>query len=240
METWKKESVKISVITVCFNAETEIEKTIKSVLGQSYGNVEYVIVDGKSKDDTVDIIQEYAQKYPIKYLSEKDKGIYDAMNKGVKLCTGDYIVFENAGDVFYDKHVIRDFVKRMKKSKNAIYYGNWVKLIEPKPDVVMENRGKLRALLRGSMPCHQAVFAARELLVKYPFDCSYAIRSDYDWLLRCKKRGAQFCYLNRFVCVFDGDGVSMKKSNKRVLDRETQRSIKENFPLLYKFRYMIR
>ena len=100
--------MKITVITVCHNAAKTLEKTIKSVLNQTYPNIEYIIIDGGSTDDTVDIIKRYADRLAY-WISEPDKGIYDAMNKGIEVATGEWINFMNAGDTFYEENTI-DFV----------------------------------------------------------------------------------------------------------------------------------
>lgn len=238
IETYKN-NYKITVITICRNAENVIEKTIKSVLAQDYMNIEYIIVDGASTDNTIKIIKEYAKDSSIRYISEKDGGIYNAMNKGVRMSTGDYIIFENAGDIFKDKKVISDVVLCMKKIVADIYYGNCIKIIDGEKIVLKLDKGKLKALLKGSMPCHQSIFASKKLLEKYPFDESYTIRSDFDWLLKCKKSRARFCYINRIICVFDGNGLSMRRSKKRKLDIETQRSVQTHFPFLYRLRNIL-
>ena len=125
-----KNDFKISIITVCFNSELNIEETIKSIINQDYGNIEYVIVDGKSNDNTLKIINKYKVKYSIKLLSESDNGIYDAMNKGIDIVTGDYIIFMNSGDKFVDNSVISNFVKLLKDDYYQIYYGNIINTLE--------------------------------------------------------------------------------------------------------------
>lgn len=117
-------AVKISVITVCYNAESVIEKTIRSVLGQTYEDLEYIIVDGASKDHTPDIIEGYLADTRVKYLSEPDKGIYDAMNKGAGMATGDYLEFLNAGDVLADDQVLSHIAERAGQSGADILYGD--------------------------------------------------------------------------------------------------------------------
>ncbi|RXE60893.1 glycosyltransferase, partial [Muribaculaceae bacterium Isolate-001 (NCI)] len=105
--TQPKASQKITVVTVCYNAVKEIEKTIQSVISQTYDNVEYIIVDGGSTDGTLDIIRKYSSRIT-RWVSEPDKGIFDAMNKSAHMATGEYINFMNAGDLFFDEKVLSD------------------------------------------------------------------------------------------------------------------------------------
>ena len=115
--------MKISVITVSFNSAKTIEKTIHSVMSQTYGDVEHIIVDGDSTDQTHDILENYKNQID-KIVIEKDNGIYDAMNKGVKLATGDYIFFLNSDDVFNDEKVLEEFAAKMVKTNKELYYGD--------------------------------------------------------------------------------------------------------------------
>ena len=107
-EMSRMQEIKISVVTVCLNTANTIKETVNSVLEQSYGNLEYVIVDGMSTDGTLEIIREYERSFGVKVISDKDSGLYNAMNKGIDLCSGDYILFLNSGDILADKHVVEN------------------------------------------------------------------------------------------------------------------------------------
>ena len=111
------ESIKISIVTVCYNADKFIEKTMLSVLGQTYQNIEYILVDGNSQDRTLQIIKKYSGDRRIRYVSEPDGGIYDAMNKGGRMATGDYIQYLNAGDLLVNAEVIEEVVAQIKEKK---------------------------------------------------------------------------------------------------------------------------
>ncbi|MCR5146562.1 MAG: glycosyltransferase [Clostridia bacterium] len=122
-----EKKLKISVVTVVFNGEKTLEKTIQSVINQTYENIEYLIIDGGSSDSTVDIIKKYESKISF-WKSEADKGIYDAMNKGLVQATGDFIIFLGADDLFVDREVVQNFVKKICcDSYDYIYYGNVIK-----------------------------------------------------------------------------------------------------------------
>lgn len=232
----KSNKYKITVVTICRNAGDVIEKTIQSVIEQDYDDLEYIIVDGASTDHTMNIVKRYAESYPIKYISERDTGIYNAMNKGVRMSSGDFIIFENAGDAFHDRKVVSDTVKVMKTKTADIYYGNCIKVYKYRTIEMREDRGKLKILLQGYMPSHQSIFSSRQLLMRHPFDESYKITGDLEWLLRCKRMGVKFCYMDRVICIFDGMGLSNKKSQQRNILEENRRSIKKYFPIIYFFR----
>lgn len=209
----KKQKI-VSVVTVCWNAESMIRKTLDSVLEQDFDNYEYIIIDGDSKDSTLDIIYEYKdafQKKNINFfiLSEPDNGIYDAMNKALKYVTGKYTIYMNAGDCFLDKNILKDiFVEDL--NKYDIIYG----------DIYLFENNMYKYIKAGNITdrgdrspiCHQAVFTKTELLQLYKFDLSYKLASDYDFLVKSYLEKKEFYYLNKAVSIFDFSGTSTKNS----------------------------
>ena len=125
--------MKISIITVCKNAENAIERTMLSVVTQSCfnENIEYLIIDGASTDKTVEIIKQYANKYPVKWISEPDSGIYNAMNKGIKLATGEYLLFLNAGDYLVHYNILKSLINLFGNDAFDVIYGN-ILCVNPK------------------------------------------------------------------------------------------------------------
>ena len=159
----------ITIITVVYNAATILEKTIRSVINQSYQNIEYIIIDGNSQDGTLDVIKQYEEKIDY-WQSEPDKGIYDAMNKAIELSTGQWISFMNAGDLFYDNETIKSvFVSEKMYSGYNIIYGNTILQWDGFTEI--KNPGR-----DSEMPfCHQSCFTKLSLLKKYKFDLKYRI-----------------------------------------------------------------
>ena len=196
------EKPKITVITVSYNAEKTIERTIKSVLKQKYDLLEYIIVDGGSTDGTVDIIRKYDSQIT-KWVSESDNGIYDAMNKGLRMATGDYVNFLNADDWFLD-NVLYQVVKYICYSNADVIYG----------EVVMDQNGKMKrqvphpidSLFWYLSMCHQAVFIRNGL--DYFFDLKYRIVADFDMILRFFTDGRSFQFMPVTVACFTCGGVS--------------------------------
>lgn len=224
-----KKEIKFTIITVCKNVEKIIEKTILSIVRQTYINIEYIIIDGGSTDGTLDIIKMYANKYPLYYISEQDKGIYDAMNKGIKRCTGDYILFINAGDYLMNRNVISNVALRMEQKKSDIYYGYIGLRFHNRIEIVKEDRGKKYMMLAGYMPGHPGVFANSEKMKRRPFDLSYKICADFDWLIWAKKNHCKFYNLKIPVSVFTMDGVSSKGRYQTLLQNETRKSVIKNY-----------
>lgn len=181
--------LKLSLITVCYNSEKTILDTIKSVEIQDYDNIEYIVVDGASKDKTVQIVRENSSRLS-KFISEPDKGLYDAMNKGIKLATGDVMAFINSDDMYIDKEAISTIMTRFRMDRNTqIAYGDlWY--------VDAENTSiKLRNWVSGDyspiklqfgwMPPHPLFFAKKQLFDELGgFDQSFKISADYDLMLR--------------------------------------------------------
>lgn len=227
--------IKISVVTVCLNTVDTIVNTIESVLCQTYENIQYVIMDGQSTDGTLEKIQQYENNPKVKVISEKDSGLYNAMNKGIDVCSGDYIIFLNSGDVFVDNTVIADVVEQMTVGVD-IFYSNVIKIYENE-SVVEKYPGKytvFKLLMMGKMPCHQGIFASTSILSKYRLDESYRICADFDFLLRCVCNHVKMQYLDVDVSVVDCVlGISSQNTNLDKMRAEDDRSIRKNYPLMY-------
>lgn len=214
----------VSVITVCYNSEKYIKSTIESVLMQTYKNIEYIIIDGKSTDKTINIIREYNFKFnnKIKLISETDTGIYDAMNKGIDISCGDYLFFLNSGDFFLDNRVIIDLVKYINKNNIDLLYGN-VKL-----DRVQEKyrSNKINSIydLIFSTICHQSILASRKCFKDNIFDRSYKWLADYKWLINCvKDMNVKLEYINRNIAFFDPRNVTIYDSYTLKMERLKER-----------------
>lgn len=165
----------VSVITVCFNAVHEIEKTIQSVLCQSYSEIEYIIIDGGSTDGTVDIIRKYTNRITY-FMSEPDKGIYDAMNKGLKAATGEWVVFMNAGDTFSSDAILSTVFSDSYHRGIAVIYGD-VYMKDSQGDLYLQEARPINFLRRAMPFCHQSSFVRKEAIKE--FDLKYKICADY-------------------------------------------------------------
>ncbi|MGI6589574.1 MAG: glycosyltransferase family 2 protein [Candidatus Iainarchaeum sp.] len=215
---------KISIITVSFNASKTIEATIKSVLSQSYKNIEYIIVDGKSTDDTLEIIKKYKKRIT-KVISKKDKGLYDAMNKGVKNCTGDYVFFLNADDVFKDMDVVRKIAKEFDENVDFVFGDVEFFYPDEKKCVRISREASISELKKGNMPPHQGTFVKKDLLEKYPFDLNYFSSADFDFFSKIIINGAKSKKLDFVVAINTIGGVS----SGSISYKETEEIVKKNF-----------
>ena len=184
--------LKISVITVVFNGGETIEETIKSIVNQDYPSFEYIIVDGKSTDRTLDIVKKYESKIS-KIISEKDSGLYDAMNKGLKFSTGDFVIFINSGDKFSHAGVLSEVfnTKENDFSKIDVVYGE-TDIIDNEGNILHSRRHrppedlKYTDFLKGMLVCHQSFFARRTMCS--PYNLKYKYAADYDWCLNVLKK----------------------------------------------------
>lgn len=209
--------MKISVVTVCYNAYSLIEDTIRSVVGQKYPWLEYIVIDGNSTDGTKDIIARYSDMISY-WVSEPDKGIYDAMNKGIKAATGDYIIFMNAGDRFASNLVLSRVAPHL--GEHTIVSGRWnrryadgrVKKAAPKPTESM----------KVEMPiCHQATFIRLPYHKENLFDTSFRLSADYDFFYHAWRRGESFSYINETIVDFlEAEGASTDNITTSVMERE--------------------
>ena len=196
----------ISIVTVCYNSFNTIEKTIRSVIHQTYPNIEYIIIDGGSTDGTVDIIKRYSQ-YITFWISEPDNGIYDAMNKGIKKASGEWIHFRNSGDFFVSKNTIEDFFENPVTDDVMILHG---KCFYVYPDGYLEKEPPiLSTSYKKQIPVlHPATFVRTDLQKQMPFDVKYKSSADYDFFYKCSEMGIKFEYRPIVVAAFEVGGFS--------------------------------
>ena len=225
--------MKITVVTVCYQAENTIEETIQSVLAQEYQDMEYLIIDGKSTDRTMDIVRQYADDARMRVISEKDTGLYNAMNKGSREAQGDYIIFLNSGDIFADKNVLADMAPHLIKD---IVFGNVVRRFKNR-EILEKYPGKqvvLWLLLQGKMMSHQVIFTKTTVMRRYGFDETYKITADYDFLVRARRDKCSMQYIDRTVSIVENcEGISSVPANLEQMRKEDDRSLKRNFPGYY-------
>lgn len=199
----------ITVITVTYNSKDNLEKTVQSVLNQSYENIEYIIIDGSSTDGTVDIIKKYEDKIDY-WVSEKDAGIYDAMNKGIALAMGEYIMFMNSGDRFFDINVLKELSVFLRKNQYPeIIYGKTVLEYDENYKKI-ENPGENIKFWFGLPFCHQSMVIKTKLQKGNLFNTSYNIYSDYDNYYKLWVEEHQFTYVDETISCFNFDGLSSR------------------------------
>jgi len=231
--------IMITVITVSYNAVNTIEKTILSVINQSYPNIEYIIIDGKSNDGTTDIIRKYSDRISY-WCSEPDKGIYDAMNKGIKLAHGEWIAFMNAGDSYVNSHVIENIFSKQISVDKLVIYGKTLVHYNWGTYIVTPN--KLSEIKRCMPFCHQSTFTNREVLASNPFDISHKITADHQLFLNIYNSSPNsFEYYSKTIADFDGiTGISSTQksylTNKNI---NIKSKIKQIINLLLPFKLAI-
>lgn len=216
---------KITIITVSYNCADSLECTIKSVMNQSYLDKEYIIIDGASSDNTCNIIKKY-ENMVTKYISEPDYGIYDAMNKGIDLATGEWIIFMNSGDVFHDNYVIENVFSDDFDDNIGIVYGD-IELLFSNGLKVLKRMNHISEERIPMEICHQAVFTRTYILKEIKYDLSYKIIADRKSFIDIYKMGMKFKYVPFVISEFDSvKGVSSKKQFK--MYRELKRLNGEN------------
>lgn len=214
---------KFSIITITFNAESVIDPTLKSVLAQTYTNYEYLLIDGGSIDSTV----EKAKASGIEFahiVSEPDNGLYDAMNKGIALATGDYLCFLNAGDAFHAPDTLQTIVDTIKDEKELphVLYGETAEVDEKRNFVRMrrlqapENLN-WRSFKDGMLVCHQAFYARRDIAPMY--DLKYRLSGDVDWCIKVMKKSTRLVKVDATVIDYLQDGLSIKNHRASLIER---------------------
>lgn len=216
------EKYKITIITVTYNNLNELRKTVSSVIQQINFDIEYLIIDGKSTDGTFEYLKNISERLPIKYVSEKDDGIYDAMNKGINISNGEWIYFLNAGD-FLMENTIHTVLKKLDDYADALY-GNVVLTMNyngkkyGKIDMADTN---IEHLKRGMICSHQGFLCKKNIIQKCGgFDTSFKIAGDWDLISRIYSSGYQLKYINCIFAIYDQNGAS---SNPHMLERHRVR-----------------
>lgn len=206
----------LSIITICYNNE-DVEKTCKSILEQSFQDFEWIVIDGGSKQDILDIFDKYKNRIDI-FVSEKDNGIYDACNKGLKLASGKYISFLNAGDYYFYNDVLKDIFFNKTRTAGILYgnenfvFENSLKnYIKPMPQILTKE------FLFYSTIRHQSSFIRRDLFEKYGlYDESYKVAGDYDKWFVFLKNNEVFEYLPYVIANFNMRGISQNKNSRAI------------------------
>lgn len=218
-----------SIITVTYHAESVLEETILSVVSQTYHNIEYIIVDGASKDRTLSIVNKYRDKIQA-VVSEPDKGLYDAMNKGLKMAKGEYVCFLNAGDTFHEDDTLQLIVHQLNKSNVLpdVIYGETA-FVDAQRHFVRMRRLQTpdtlnwKSFRQGMLVCHQAFIAKRALAETY--DLNYRFSADFDWCIRVMKKASLLHNTRLTLIDYLDEGMTTK--NRKA-------SLKERFRIMAK------
>ena len=196
--------MKLSLITVTYNSSKTLIDTFQSVLSQSYSDIEYIIVDGVSKDNTLSIIEEYEPQFQgrMKWISEPDKGLYDAMNKGIRMATGDVVGILNSDDLFMDDKVLADVATAFDEQTDAIFGNLYFVNQEDVNQIVRVWKGSpYKSFKSGWHPAHPTFYVRREVYEKYGgFDTTFDVSADFELMLRLiEKHGIRTKYLDRYM-----------------------------------------
>lgn len=223
-------SPKFTIITITYNAARWLERTVVSILSQSYPNIEYLIIDGGSKDGTVDIIKQYAPGIAY-WISEPDKGLYDAMNKGLKQATGDYIWFINAGDTLQSAATVQRIAMKIGKRSSLpdVIYGE-TSIVDAEGKPLGMRRLKApkqlswKSFRMGMLVCHQSFIAKRTIAPEY--DLQYRLSADYDWCIRCLKQAKSIYNTKMILSNYLEEGLSTQ---------QRKASLKERYEVMCKY-----
>jgi len=216
---------KISIITVVYNDVAGIGRTIRSVMGQTYRNVEHIVVDGLSTDGTLAVIEGYRERISV-LISEKDDGIYHAMNKGLAAAGGDYVLFLNSGDELYEAATLEKVFSG--PGRADIYYGG-TKLMDETGRILGDRRHKTpkhfdwKSFRYGMNVCHQAIYVSRH--IAGPYDTQYRLAADIDWVIRAAKKAQKTVNVDQYVAKYLVGGLS---------ERRRWASLKERYAIFRK------
>lgn len=210
----------ISIVTICFNEEKNIKRTIESILNQTYKNIEFIVIDGKSTDNTLSIINEYEEEIDV-FISEKDKGIYDAMNKANQLANGEYIFFLNSGDFFSDNNIIQDIIDETDSSEYSLitartdiyYQKEKLDIVSPPLSIKLTKESKSFS--------HQGTLIHKNIYKRFNYNLNYKISADKEYWLRINEdKNFNIIFHNKSLASFELGGVS--NNHKNVLKRRLE------------------
>lgn len=215
--------IKLSVITVTYNAETTLESTLKSVAEQSFRNIEHILVDGASTDGTLDLIKSHTG-YNLRWISEPDNGLYDAMNRGIDMAEGEYLCFLNAGDSFFSEKSVEQIFDLPEGSNPDIIYGETAIVDREGKFLYMRQHKAPQKLTadsfkKGMLVCHQAFIVKREIADRY--DLSYQFSSDFDWAIRMIKKSDEIFNRELTLINYLNEGVTTQNRWKSLWERYT-------------------
>lgn len=210
---------KLSVITIVYNNVRHIERTVKSVVNQTYPNIQYIVIDGASTDGTLQVLNQY-RDHISQLISEPDKGIYDAMNKGLRMATGDYVLFMNSGDEIYAPNTVTNVFAT--EPDADIYYGE-TEMINEHGESLGQRRHKApeqftwRDFKYGMSISHQAIYIKRSLAE--PYDPRYSLSADIAWILKAAKKAGKIVNVHQYVARYLVGGMSKKKHRQSLVER---------------------
>lgn len=238
--------MKISVIIACLNAQDTIENALASVFNQTYKDIELIVVDGASNDGTVEVINKYKEKISY-FISEPDNGVYDAMNKGIKLSPGDFLIFLNADDVFYDNQVLEKVAKvLMENSEIEILFGDVEFISENGQSSRIQTYENVKSDFSFAFKniCHQCIFYHKDLFEKFGFYSEqFKIYADWDFNIRCitglVKNKAKAVYLPIVISKFKLGGICSNQENRKICKRERNLLLKKYYPKFRFFRFLV-
>lgn len=217
--------VKLSIITINYNNEIGLEKTILSVISQTYQDFEYIIIDGKSTDGSTALIEKYQSRISY-WKSESDSGVYNAMNKGIAVAKGDFLLFLNSGDLFYDSNVL-DTVLPNLNSSTSIFYGDAV-FVKGTTEKLVKFPKKLNfSFFFDDSLCHQATFLNKGLFLENNYNENFKIVSDWEFNIKniCLFN-VRYQHLNEIICYYDFDGIS---STQKKLEHHERYEVFDNY-----------
>lgn len=226
--------MKVSIITVCYNSEATIENTIKSVVLQTYADIEYIIIDGKSSDATLDIVSKYQDKIA-KVISEPDQGIYDAMNKGIEEATGDIVGILNSDDYYVGDDVVGTIANAFKQNSPDLVFADLAYVKADNQDKILRYYGaknfKPKMLKCGIMPPHPTLYVKKEIYETYGnYRLDFKIASDYEMFVRLLLvNKLSYYYINKCIIKMTVGGISTSNfDSKKIINIETIKALSVN------------